>query len=140
MTLSWHEARNGGAVDGHTMKKHLSKSPEYLLDRTINERRPGTPLENWGLEVASAFTGQNAAARVIFPTIEANRSDVIQWLVETQERDYRLHYRGDPNDPIGYGYLQGDTDEHELWLAVVVLRRLPPNSFYIHTACPADQL
>ncbi|CND45574.1 RNase A-like domain-containing protein [Yersinia pseudotuberculosis] len=128
ISLLKHEAASGVKGGGHTIAKHVGKSPEELLQRLA--RSPS-------MQSASTFTDLQTAEKTISRLLSSNRRVIKQW----------ASYRSSPNvlelthnagSTIGFGFRQGSTVRLTTSRVRVVMLKKVYNGqpYYILTAYP----
>jgi hypothetical protein len=112
-----------GVDGGHTLAKHVGKSPEFLRHRLATEP---------GLRGASTFADREAAEQAVSQVLRLNRAWLESWL-STPSQGIRLssQVRGE-----GLTLMRDGTEVPEVSRVIVVLRRSSAlrDGYRIHTA------
>lgn len=119
------------ASGGHTLAKHVGKTDAELHARMKKELR---------IAAASTFTDRATAERIVGETLIRESRRIEQWLARAGSRpNLVLHYRGDPQRPIGRCLNRRDKEPRPAWDAVVVLRWHPAKRYFVLTAYPESR-
>ena len=120
--LAAHEGLEGG----HTLAKHVGKSPEFLRNRLATEPN---------LHAASTFHDRQTAELAIAQVLAVNKKQLREWLT-TSSRGIQLTAE---IPKVGFTVIRGTDEVAEVSQVMVVLRRSRdfPSGFRIHTAWPA---
>lgn len=86
---SFLELHEGGAMKGHTLRKHVGKTDEFLRRRLVQERK----------HMASTFTDDAAAESSVKRTLDQSRSTLEEWMTAGPQQKLVLHASFD--NPVG---------------------------------------
>jgi hypothetical protein len=111
---------------GHTLKKHVGRTDEELLERLHRER---------DISAASTWTDRDAAEETVGSALKAERGKIENW----EQRGYprsnlALHFNA--GRVIGRSIRQGETKSVSCTDAVIVLKADGPDSFFVLTTYP----
>ncbi|MFC3948810.1 RNase A-like domain-containing protein [Serratia entomophila] len=123
-----HESIAGVKGGGHTIAKHVAKSPEELLGRLAKSP---------GLQTASTFTDLRTAEQVISRVLKFNNALIKRWAQQSASANVlELTYQA--GKAIGFGYRQGSAIKLTSNSVRVVLLKKVYNGkpYYILTAYP----
>lgn len=116
------------ASGGHTLAKHVGKTDAELLARMKKELR---------IASSSTFTDRALAERIVGETLLRESHLIDKWLARVGSRpNLVLHYRGDPQLPIGRCLNRRDKEPRPAWDAVVILKWHPTKRYFVLTAYP----
>ncbi len=111
---------------GHTLKKHVGRTYEELLERLHRERN---------ISAASTWTDRETAEVTVAEALPANRDRIAKWMRRGYPRaNLALHY--DAGQVIGRSLRRGEEQTVNCTSAVIVLRADGPDSFYVLTTYP----
>jgi hypothetical protein len=110
---------------GHTLKKHVGRTDAELAER----------LEREHISAASTWTDVDTAETTVAEALRAERRRIESWMRRGGRRpNLALHY--DAGHVIGRSLRRGDSQTVECTRAVIVLRAVSPDSFYVLTTYP----
>jgi toxin YxiD len=110
---------------GHTLKKHVGRTDEQLMERLRRER----------ISAASTWTDRDAAETTVAQALRAEQGRINKWEGRGYPRpNLALHY--DAGRTIGRSLQRGDDHTVDCTSAVIVLRADGPDSFYVLTTYP----
>lgn len=115
------------SLGGHTLKKHVGRTDQELLERLQRERN---------ISASSTWTNRELAEEAVAETLEHN-SKLDRW----RDRDGRkpnlvLDYHGSPAHPVGRCIQRGSAEAVPAYDALVVLKAYGENDFYVLTTYP----
>jgi hypothetical protein len=111
---------------GHTLKKHVGRSDEKLLERLQRERH---------ISAASTWTDRETAEETVGKALQVERGRIESWERRGYPRsNLALHFNA--GRVIGRSIRQGETQATPCSEAVVVLKADGPESFFILTTYP----
>jgi hypothetical protein len=115
-----------GVEGGHTLAKHVGKSPEFLRHRLATEP---------GLRAASTFYDRATAERAVGYVLTRNKRRLNAWLA-SPSRGIQLSAR---MSGTGFTLVPDSSETTEVTRVIVVLRRSSDfrDGFRVHTAWPA---
>jgi toxin YxiD len=116
------------SAGGHTLRKHVGRTDDQLRERLRHERQ---------ISAASTWSDRDTAERAVGTALEQDRGRIERWLNrEGSHPNLVLDYDGDASHPIGRS-LHRDADQPEPCVhATIVLRWVPPQSYYVLTSYP----
>lgn len=128
ISLILHESSMGIKPGGHTIAKHVGKSPEELLKRLEMEKR---------IPYATTFKDMQTAEECISKALSYNKN-VIKSVVSSSKSGVLLQIRYPAGKVVGYGFKRGSTQRLEFRNIKVVIsvERYNGNPYYILTAFP----
>ena len=134
--LMEHEAIKGLPGGGHTIAKHVGKTPEEMFSRIEKQRASGRIMQN---VTVSSFTSLEVAERSISQALKAYEWKISPWagsLVSTEYRQLEFTYRF--HQPIGIVITGGSPQVYKATMLKIVLVRKTYNNqpCYILTAYP----
>ncbi|QHA88129.1 RNase A-like domain-containing protein [Serratia rhizosphaerae] len=123
-----HESVPGIKGGGHTISKHIAKTPEELLERLAK-----SPT----MQSASTFTDLRTAEQAISRTLRFNKALIKRWAQQPTSTNV-LELTHNAGKPIGFGYRQGNSIKLTSNSVRVVLLKKVYNGkpYYILTAYP----
>jgi toxin len=111
---------------GHTLKKHVGRTDEELLERLQRER---------DISAASTWTDRDAAEETVGSALKSERGKIENWERRGYPRsNLALHF--DAGRVIGRSIRQGKTQSLPCTNAVIVLKADGPDSFFVLTTYP----
>jgi toxin YxiD len=115
------------SLGGHTLKKHVGRTDQELLERLDRERN---------ISASSTWTSRELAEEAVGEALEHN-SKLDRW----RDRDGRkpnlvLDYHGSPAHPVGRCIQRGSTEAVPAYDALVVLKAYGEHDFYVLTTYP----
>lgn len=118
--------KNDENLKGHTVKKHIGKSKDWLEGRLCGERHQ---------KFASSYSDFDTANKVIKQVILTNEKKVVNWL-RGNEKSITLHESFD--EIIGITLQKEDNKSQDCKVGVVVLKRTKRDSkdFFVVTSYP----
>jgi hypothetical protein len=112
---------------GHTLKKHVGRTDQELLERLDRERN---------ISAASTWTNREMAEGAVGETLEHN-SKLERWLDRSGRKpNLVLDYHGSPSHPVGRCIARGSTEAVPAYDALVVLKAYGDRDFYVLTTYP----
>ncbi|MGQ8774881.1 RNase A-like domain-containing protein [Serratia sp. NA_112.1] len=99
ISLASHESLTGMKPGGHTIARHVGKSPEELLQRLASSP---------GMQSASTFTDLRTAEKAISQTLKTNRQAIKQWAGYPSSANV-LELTHSTGNTVGFGFRQGST-------------------------------
>ena len=122
--LRYDLSKDGGR--GHTLKKHVGRTDQELLERLEREQ---------DISAASSWTDRGAAEETVGRALQAEREKIENWERKGYPRsNLALHY--DAERVIGRSIRHGETQSTPCTEAVIVLKADGPESFYVLTTYP----
>jgi hypothetical protein len=113
---------------GHTLARHVGRTDEQLRDRL--RREPN-------ISAASTYTGRAIAERTVARALARNQSEVAKWLARTGQRtNLSFDYRGVTDEPIGRSIRRGQSTSVPCIDAIVVLRWIERDRYFVLTSYP----
>jgi CDI toxin RNase A-like protein len=111
---------------GHTLSRHVARTDAQLAERLERERN---------ISAASTWTDRETAEETVAQALRAERGRVESWMRRGYPRaNLALHYSA--GRPIGRSLRRGESASVPCTDAVIVLRAVGPDSFYVLTAYP----
>jgi len=111
---------------GHTLSRHVARTDAQLAERLERERN---------ISAASTWTDRETAEEMVAQALRAERRRVESWMRRGHPRaNLALHYSA--GRPIGHSLRRGESASVPCTDAVIVLRAVGPDSFYVLTAYP----
>lgn len=116
------------AAGGHVLSKHVGRTDEQLRERLEHDRH---------LSAASTYSDRGAAELAVGSALERQQGRVQRWM-ERQggHPNLALDYDGDLEHPIGRSLRRGRVQSEPCSRALVVLKWVGPNEFYVLTSYP----
>lgn len=112
---------------GHTLKKHVGRTDQELLERLDRERN---------ISASSTWTNRELAEEAVGETLEHN-SKLERWLDRSGRKpNLVLDYHGSPSHPVGRCIARGSTEAVPAYDALVVLKAYGDRDFYVLTTYP----
>jgi len=137
VNLMKHEAVKGFSGGGHTLKKHVGKTQQDLLDKRARGIQSGTYRAN---SASSSFISQAIAEKALSQAVRANRAVIRQWARSTSvvRSDYSLQLRHTFSKPVGIVLKNGSETVAETNKFEFVLYKKSYNGkpYYLLTAYP----
>jgi hypothetical protein len=116
------------SAGGHTLRRHVGRSDEQLLERLDEEP---------DLSAASTYTDRQSAELAVGTALDASRGKLDRWLERAGGHpNLVLDYDGDSAHPIGRTLRRGQTRSEPCSQAIVVLRWRGPGDYYVLTSYP----
>jgi hypothetical protein len=110
---------------GHTLKKHVGRTDEQLMERLRRER----------ISAASTWTDRDAAEVTVAQALRAEQGRIDKWERRGYPRpNLALHY--DAGRTIGRSLQRGDDHTVDCTSVVIVLRADGADGFYVLTTYP----
>ncbi|WP_158783814.1 RNase A-like domain-containing protein [Pantoea sp. BAV 3049] len=131
-----HEAVKGVMGGGHTIKKHVGKTAQELLEKVMRGKQSGSFKPGHS---ASSFTSLEIAEKAVSKAVKANRSKIRQWAKGTgAESDNYLVFRYDAKSNLGIVVKYDSTQAKNATMIEVVMKKKQYNNkpYYIATAYP----
>lgn len=132
-----HEAVKGIMGGGHTIKKHVGKSLQDMLDKRARGIQSRTYRAG---SISSSFTSQAIAEKALSQAIKANRTAIRRWAKSTpvENKDYYLQLTHTFNKPVGILLRDGETTAVETNRFIFVFYKKSYNGkpYYLLTAYP----
>jgi hypothetical protein len=111
---------------GHTLKKHVGRTDEELLERLQKER---------DISAASTWTDRGTAEETLGQAFQAEHDKIENWERRGFPRsNLALHF--DAGRVIGRSIRQGENKSTPCTSAVIVLKADGPQSFFVLTTYP----
>ncbi len=121
-----HDLSTDERRGGHVLQRHVGKSDDELRERF--DREPN-------ISAASTYTDRAAAERAVGETLAANRERIDRWLQRPGGHpNLVLDYEG--RDPIGRSLHRNQQRSEPCTRALVVLKYLPPDDYFVLTSYP----
>ncbi len=125
-TTSRHDLSVDEQMGGHTLERHIDRTDAELQERLQRERH---------ISAASTYNDRSTAEHVVAEAIEQNQDRIQRWLQRTGGHpNLVLDYNGDP--PVGRVLNRGQSHSVPCSNAVVVLKWIGPNRYYVLTSYP----
>jgi len=118
-------SRDEGA-GGHTLRKHVGRTDDQLLDRLDHERN---------ISGASTYTDRATAERAVGAAIAQSQDRIQRWQNRSGGHP-NLVVDYDSDRPIGRTMNRGESQSHPCSHALVVLKYEPPSGYYVLTSYP----
>ena len=116
------------SAGGHTLRKHVGRTDDQLRERLRHERN---------ISAASTWTDRDTAERAAGAALERNHEKIDRWLNrEGGHPNLVIDYDGDSSHPIGRSLRRAVDQPGPCAHATIVLRWVPPDSYYILTSYP----
>lgn len=131
-----HEAIKGLPGGGHTIAKHVGKTPDEMFSRIEKQRASGRIVQNVSV---SSFTSLQVAERSISQALKAYEWKISPWAASLVSAEYRqLEFTYRFNQPIGIVVTGGSSQVYQAtMLKIVLVRKIFNNQpCYILTAYP----
>jgi hypothetical protein len=123
-----HDLSVDERLGGHTLARHVGRTDDDLRDRL--RREPN-------ISAASTYTDRATAERTVARALVQSQSQVARWLARTGSRpNLALDFRGVPNEPIGRSMARGRSASAPCTDAVVVLRWIERDRYFVLTSYP----
>jgi len=114
------------AAGGHILRKHVGQTDDELRERLGRER---------GITGASTYTNRSVAEYAVGAAIAESRDRIERWLGRSGGHpNLVLDY--DSETPIGRTVNRGESQSRPCAHALVVLKYLGPNNYYVLTSYP----
>jgi hypothetical protein len=116
------------SAGGHTLRKHVGRTDDELRERLRRERN---------ISAASTWTDREAAEHAVGIALAQNNDKIRRW-VDREEGHANLvvDYDGDPARPIGRSLRRGSDRPSPCAHAIVVLKYVGANDYYVLTSYP----
>lgn len=115
---------------GHTLARHVGRSPADLADRLAQER---------GVRTASTFSDRATAERAVGLALDRFRERIDSWCARGPRRpNLALTVRSPDGRPFGLSLSRSDRSPREAFAARVVLRARG-DGFIVLTAYPTEE-
>lgn len=127
-TAPSHDLSEDEAAGGHTLKKHVGRTDEQLQQRLRHERN---------ISAASTYTDRESAELAVGTALQQQQPKIQRWLQrEGGHPNLVLDYDGDSAHPIGRTMRRGESQSEPCSHAVVVLKFVDPDRYYVLTTYP----
>ncbi|HKN70348.1 MAG TPA: RNase A-like domain-containing protein [Terriglobales bacterium] len=114
------------AAGGHILRKHVGQTDDELRARLERER---------GITGASTYTNRSVAEHAVGAAIAESHDRIERWLSRSGGHpNLVLDY--DCEDPIGRSINRGESQSRPCAHALVVLKYVGPNDYYVLTSYP----
>jgi hypothetical protein len=121
-----HDLSVDESLGGHTLARHVGRTDEELRQRLEHEGH---------ITAASTYTDRQTAEKTVAAAFEQQQSRIKSWLERADgHRNLVLDY--DSSEPVGKTLFRNRTEAVPCSHAVVVLRWLNPEKFYVLTTYP----
>ena len=121
-----HDLAVDESFGGHTLTRHVGRSDAQLRERLEREAH---------ITAASTYTDRKAAEKTVTAALEQHQSQINSWLRRNGgHRNLVLDY--DSSEPVGKTFNRNHSEAVPCAHAVVVLRWISPEKFYILTTYP----
>jgi len=125
-TSSRHNLSADEQTGGHTLERHIGRTDEELQERLRRERH---------ISAASTYNDRAAAEHAVAEAIQQNQDRIQRWSQRTGGHpNLVLDYHGD--QPVGRVLNRGESHSVPCSNAVVVLKWVGPNRYYVLTSYP----
>ncbi len=125
-TASRHNLSTDEELGGHTLDRHIGRTDAELQERLQRERH---------ISAASTYTDRSTAEYVVAEAIQQNQDRIQRWLQRTSGHpNLVLDYHGD--QPVGRVLNRDEPRSVPCSKAVVVLKWVGPNRYYVLTSYP----
>ncbi|MBN8828443.1 MAG: hypothetical protein J0H68_07035 [Sphingobacteriia bacterium] len=124
--LTSHES---GEYAGHTLKKHVDKKEDYLINRLKNEPN---------IKAASTFYDNKTAERAIKEVLDYHKEGIKYWLESANLANVKK-FELDIEENVGFGIKREDFENNNMMFkhsshVIVVLRKVSDINYKILTA------
>jgi toxin len=120
------DLRQDEAAGGHILRKHVGQTEAQLRERLERERN---------ITGASTYTNRAVAEHAVGEAIAQSQSQIQRWLSRSGGHpNLVLDY--DSETPIGRTINRGESQSHACAHALVVLKYVGPNDYYVLTSYP----
>ncbi|MGO8985725.1 MAG: RNase A-like domain-containing protein [Terriglobales bacterium] len=114
------------AAGGHILRKHVGQTEQQLRERLERERN---------ITGASTYTDRSTAEHVVGAAIAESQGQIERWLGQPgRHSNLVLEYENDV--PIGRTMNRGERQSRVCAHALVVLKYVGPNDYYVLTSYP----
>ena len=114
------------AAGGHILRKHVGQTDDELRGRLERER---------GITGASTYTNRSVAEHAVGAAIAESHGRIERWLSRSGGHpNLVLDY--DSETPIGRTVNRGESQSRPCAHALVVLKYVGPNNYYVLTSYP----
>ena len=114
------------AAGGHILRKHVGQTDDELRGRLERER---------GITGASTYTNRSVAEHAVGAAIAESHGRIERWLSRSGGHpNLVLDY--DSETPIGRTVNRGESQSRACAHALVVLKYVGPNNYYVLTSYP----
>ncbi len=120
------DLRRDEAEGGHILRKHVGQTEAQLRERLERERN---------ITGASTYTDRSTAEHVVGAAIAQSQEQIESWLSQPG-RHPNLVLDYDTYAPIGRSMNRGEVHSHVCEHAIVVLRYMGPDRYYVLTSYP----
>jgi Bacterial CdiA-CT RNAse A domain len=125
-TASRHDLSADEQLGGHTLERHIGRTDAELQERLQRERH---------ISAASTYADRSTAEHAVAEAIQQNQDRIQRWLQHTGgHANLVLDYQGD--QLVGRVLNRGELHSVPCSNAVVVLKWVGPNRFYVLTSYP----
>jgi hypothetical protein len=120
------DLRQDEAAGGHILRKHVGQTEAQLRERLERERN---------ITGASTYTNRAVAEHAVGAAIAQSQSQIQRWLSRSGGHpNLVLDY--DSETPVGRTINRGESQSHACAHALVVLKYVGPNDYYVLTSYP----
>ena len=114
------------AAGGHILRKHVGQTDDELRERLERER---------GITGASTYTNRSVAEHAVGAAIAESHDRIERWLSRSGGHP-NLVLDFDSETPIGRSINRGESQSRPCAHALVVLKYVGPNNYYVLTSYP----